>query len=110
MQRVGKIQLVEDPHVSVVKKSHKAYRLNKEQRCVEILKTMAHNARGSHREKIESYLAGDQKTGIQLLEAIYNRLITLRDIPQTCPSRYINSSPVIAARILEEALMSPQAK
>ncbi|NRA43825.1 MAG: hypothetical protein HRU09_02600 [Oligoflexales bacterium] len=106
MQRVGKVQLVDDSHVRVVKKSNQRFFLSKEQRCLELLKMMACNAQGAHRDKIESYIAHDQNTGIQLLEAIYNRLITLRDIPQTCPSRYINSSPVIAARILEEALMS----
>ena len=104
MQRVGKVQLVDDAHVSVVKKSDQRFSLSKEQRCLELLKVMARNAQGSHREKIEYYVASDQETGIQLLEAIYNRLITLRDIPRSCPSRYINSSPVIAARILEEAL------
>lgn len=104
MQRVGKVQLVEDLDVAVVKKRSQTSYLSKDQRCLELLKTMARNAHGSHRERIEHYAANELSTGIQLLEAIYNRLITSRDIPSTCPSIYINSSPVIAARILEEAL------
>lgn len=78
--------------------------VSKPERCSELLKLMARKAAGAHREKIEHYAYQDQKTGIQLLEAIYNRLLTDRNRPSTCPSRYINSSPVIAQRILHEAL------
>jgi hypothetical protein len=65
---------------------------------------MARKATGPHKEKIEYYAYQDQKTGVQLLEAIYNRLLTDKDRPTTCPSKYINSSPVIAQRILHETL------
>ena len=74
------------------------------ERCFEILKLMAANASGSHREKIEYFAQHDRKSGIQLLEAIYNRLVTDKNARPGCPSRYINSSPVIAKRMLRDAL------
>lgn len=74
------------------------------QRCYALLRQMALNASGSHREKIEFYLKHDPMTGMALLEAIYARLATDKDRPATCPSRYINSSPVIAKRMLQEVL------
>lgn len=75
-------------------------------KCGEILKTMARRAQGAHKEKIEFYAYHDRNAGVKLLEAIYNRLLTDKNRPETCPSRYINSSPVIAQRILREALFS----
>ena len=45
---------------------------------------------------------------MRLLEAIYNKLLTDKDRPATCPSRYINSSLVIAQRMLHEALFGLQ--
>lgn len=80
--------------------------VSRPERCNAILRSMAQNASGTHREKIESYVERDQKTGIALLEAIYNRLVTDKNRPETCPSKYINSSPVIAKRILQEALFA----
>jgi hypothetical protein len=74
------------------------------ERCSELLRAMAKRAIGEHRARIEYYAMYDQKTGMMLLEAIYNKLLTDKDRPQSCPSRYINSSPVIAQRILHEAL------
>lgn len=77
---------------------------NKPEKCCQLLRSMAQNASGQHRDKIEFYAQHDKDTGIKLLEAIYNRLLTDKNRPSTCPSRYINSSPVIAQRILHEAL------
>ena len=77
---------------------------SKPEKCSELLKLMARKASGSHKEKIEHYAYQDQKTGVQLLEAIYNRLLTDKNRPTTCPSKYINSSPVIAQRILHDTL------
>ena len=80
--------------------------ISRPDKCGEILKSMAKKATGPHREKIEFYAYHDRKTGVKLLEAIYNRLLTDKNRPETCPSWYINSSPVIAQRILKEALYS----
>ncbi len=76
----------------------------KPDRCYALLKAMANNAVGSHREKIEFYANHDPQTGMQLLEAIYSKLVTDKNRPDSCPSRYINSSPVIAKRILYDTL------
>lgn len=73
-------------------------------KCSEILKSMAEKAHGPHRAKIEYYAKQDPKSGMKLLEAIYARLLTDKNRPDSCPSHYINSSPVIAKRILHEAL------
>lgn len=85
-------------------KSEKKKSSSRPERCEELLKMMASNAKGSHREKIEYLATQDQQSGIALLEAIYNRLVTDKNTPPTCPSRYINSSPVIAKRMLHDAL------
>lgn len=90
--------------VPLTRKAEKKKPFSKPERCGEILKIMASNADGSHREKIEYFAKHDTQSGIQLLEAIYNRLITDKNTPPTCPSRYINSSPVIAKRMLHDAL------
>jgi hypothetical protein len=74
------------------------------ERCEFVLKLMAKAAQGRHREKIEHYIRKDPMTGVRLLEAIYDRLLTDKNRPLDCPSRYINTSPVIAKRILHEAL------
>jgi hypothetical protein len=79
-------------------------KITKSQRCQDLLKLMASRAAGQHRDKISFYAEHDQETGIKLLEAIYNRLLVSKERPMTCPSHYINSSPVIAARILRETL------
>ena len=80
--------------------------VSRPERCNAILRSMAKNASGPHKEKIEFYVERDPKTGIALLEAIYNRLVTYNNCSETCPSKYINSSPVIAKRILQEALFN----
>jgi len=89
------------------KSSIRLLKPNREQLCLELLKKMADNSSGEHQARLEHYACHDLKTGIKLLEAVYNRLMTSKDIPPTCPSRYLNSSPVIAARILERALILP---
>src|SRR5690606_15642524 len=76
--------------------------MSKAEKCQELLKNMAKRADGSHRFFIETCASQNLNQGIELLEAIYSRLITFKDRPETCPSRYINSSPVIAARILQQ--------
>lgn len=78
--------------------------ISKPDKCIEILKTMAKNAEQGHKDKIEFFASQDPSTGIKLLEAIYDRLLTDKNRPENCPSRYINSSPIIAKRILKEAL------
>ena len=77
---------------------------SKPQRCQDLLRSMARKAVGRHKEKLEYYAAHDSKEGIALLEAIYNRLLTATDSSMNCPSRYINTSPVVAKNILKEAL------
>ncbi len=77
---------------------------SKGQRCRELLKAMARNAMATHRARLEFYAEYDEPTGIQLLEAIYNRLLTAKDRSADCPSRYINSSPVVAKNILHKTL------
>ena len=74
------------------------------QKCRELLKLMASRAEGQHKRKIEQFAKNDPENGIKLLEAIYNKLLVDKNRPANCPSRYINSSPVIAARILREVL------
>ncbi len=78
--------------------------VSRSQKCRELLKSMASRAEGMHRRKIEFLAKSDPETGIKLLEAIYNKLLVDKNRPSNCPSRYINSSPVIAARILREVL------
>ena len=84
--------------------SKPASSISRPDKCMEILKAMARNAEGHHKEKIEFFAFKDPNTGIKLLEAIYDRLLTDKNRPSDCPSRYINSSPIIAKRILKEAL------
>ncbi len=84
--------------------SFQAKGVSRPERCGELLRSMAKKANGEHGARIEYYALYDQKTGMQLLEAIYNKLLTDKNRPTSCPSRYINSSPVIAQRILHEAL------
>lgn len=79
-------------------------RLSRPERCRELLQIMATRASGDHREKIDYLAKRDRQMGIMLLEKLYNRLLTDKDRPESCPSRYINSSPVIAQRILHDAL------
>ncbi len=78
--------------------------ISRPDKVLEILQTMARNAESPHREKIEFLAMKDPTNGIKLLEAIYDRLLTDKNRPENCPSRYINSSPIIAKRILKEAL------
>ncbi|MCB9229786.1 MAG: hypothetical protein H6618_09260 [Deltaproteobacteria bacterium] len=73
-------------------------------RCSALLREMAKNASGSHQEKIRFYADQDPSQGILLLEALYARLMTEAKPREDCPSRYINSSPVIARRVLYETL------
>jgi hypothetical protein len=87
-----------------IKKTSNTRSIPKPDRCYALLKAMASNAQGIHRERIEFYANHDPDTGMQLLEAIYSKLVTDKNRPETCPSRYINSSPVIAKRILHDTL------
>lgn len=113
--RIQKIKNKKTPVVDHAVKDHQVeksvetapqddYLLSRPQRCQEVLKDMAKKAVGQHREKLEYLADHDSKSGIELLEAIYNRLLTVKESPQTCPSRYINSSPVVAKNILQKAL------
>ena len=98
------VELKKEP-LSVSFSHHKTVSsISRPDKCVEILKTMAKNADSAHRDKIEFFAFKDPNTGIKLLEAIYDRLLTDKNRPENCPSRYINSSPIIAKRILKEAL------
>ena len=78
--------------------------MSKPQRCQELLHSMAMKAAGRHKERLEYYASQNHKEGIALLEAIYNRLMTCVHEGDNCPSRYINSSPIVAKSILKEAL------
>jgi hypothetical protein len=84
--------------------SKPASSISRPDKCIDILKTMARNADSQHKDKIEFFAFKDPGMGIKLLEAIYDRLLTDKNRPENCPSRYINSSPIIAKRILKEAL------
>jgi hypothetical protein len=99
-------RVIPSKEFKVVDKTNRRYpsSISRPDKCGEILKSMAKKANGIHREKIEYYAYHDHKTGVKLLEAIYNRLLTDKNRPEGCPSHYINSSPVIAQRILREAL------
>ena len=88
---------VKSPSVSDVFQS-------KPQRCQDLLKIMARQAIGRHREKLEYYAVHNSTEGIALLEAIYNKLLTSTDNSTNCPSKYINSSPVVAKNILKKTL------
>ena len=77
---------------------------SKPQRCQELLKEMSRRAGGRHKEKLRHYAEVDQKNGIALLEALYNRLLIAKEMSSECPSRYINTSPVVAKNILHQAL------
>ncbi|MDD9951417.1 MAG: hypothetical protein OXT67_07610 [Zetaproteobacteria bacterium] len=73
-------------------------------RCRALLRDMATHANGEHRRRMEHYANHEPSRGVELLEAIYMRLVTDHTPPESCPSRYINTSPVIAKKILETAL------
>jgi hypothetical protein len=77
---------------------------SKPQRCQELLLEMSRRAGGRHRDKLQHYAEIDHKNGIALLEALYNRLLIAKESSSDCPSRYINSSPVVAKNILHQAL------
>jgi len=94
----------EIPVTSSYYSSKPASSISRPDKCVEILKTMAKNADSAHKDKIEFFALKDPYTGMKLLEAIYDRLLTDKNRPENCPSRYINSSPIIAKRLLKEAL------
>ena len=90
--------------MGILDQRFKQQNISKPERCSELLKLMARRATGVHKNKIEHYAYQDQKSGLNLLEAIYQRLLTDKDRPMSCPSKYINSSPIIAQRILRETL------
>lgn len=94
--------VVEAKPVALPKKE--AIYQSKPQRCQELLKEMSRRAGGRHREKLRYYAEVDQKNGIALLEALYNRLLIAKESSTDCPSRYINTSPVVAKNILHQAL------
>jgi hypothetical protein len=77
---------------------------SKDERCQDLLKLMASRASYPFKEKMIFFAYENPKMGRELLEAIYNRLLTERNLPENCPSQYINSSPRIAVRILQETL------
>ena len=104
IQRLSSKKDVSLRPMSVRQPGKKFRQLSKMQRCQELLKAMATKANGAHRDRIHFYAFHDHENGIALLEALYNRLITHKERPEGCPSRYINSSPVIAAKILQETL------
>ncbi len=92
-------------HVHLPEKTKVNSYISRSQKCRELLRLMAARAEESHRRKIEYMAKNDPETGIKLLEAIYNKLLVDKNRPSNCPSRYINSSPVIAARILRDVLI-----
>lgn len=101
IQKLDKKKIVIKPQVQP---SAPTKKITKDQKCFELLKSMADRAEGEHKKKIEFYAFKDPSTGIKLLEAIYTSLLTNKDRSFSCPSRYINSSPVIAAKILHDTL------
>jgi len=103
-QKISKKSFLPDGAMGILDQRFKQQDISKPQRCVELLKLMARKAAGPHKNKIEYYAHQDPKTGLELLEAIYQRLLTDKNRPTSCPSRYINSSPIIAQRILKETL------
>lgn len=77
---------------------------SRKERCESLLQNMAHKASGNHRQKLEYLAVSDLPSGVTLLESLYQRLMTTKEVEPGCPSEYIASSPVIARRILQEAL------
>jgi hypothetical protein len=103
-QKSPKKGFLPDGAMGILDQRFKQQNISKPERCSELLKLMARRATGVHKNKIEHYAYQDQKSGLDLLEAIYQRLLTDKDRPMSCPSKYINSSPIIAQRILRETL------
>ena len=77
---------------------------NKYYRCKNLLKYMADNASGRHRQSLQFFAEQDLNKGLQFLEIMYRKLNTNLELPEDCPSQYINTSPIIAKRILRETL------
>ncbi len=103
--KTRKILVRKSPTITVIEQAVvPPIQQSKSQRCKDLLKVMARNAVASHRTRLEFYAEYDEPTGVALLEAIYNRLLTAKDRSADCPSRYINSSPVVAKNILQRAL------
>lgn len=77
------------------------------QKCKKLLLLMASSAKGQHRDLLLNYANQNSIKGEQLLEALYNRLLlaSTKGFSDNCPSKYINSSPVVAKNILREALV-----
>jgi hypothetical protein len=90
--------------VKVYEQKYKEAKFSKPEKCKVLLKNMARNATGLHKKRIENFIMSDMDRGIALLEAIYYRLLANKNRPKGCPSEYINSSPVIAQRMLYDAL------
>ncbi|MDD9952655.1 MAG: hypothetical protein OXT67_13935 [Zetaproteobacteria bacterium] len=82
-------------------------KLERSHKCKKILLAMAESAHGQHRDLLLNYATLNHDKGRQLLEAIYNRLLlaSTKGFSEDCPSRYINSSPVVAKNLLREALI-----
>lgn len=102
IQRIERQKISERNNCSHSQKSRKI--VTRDQRCQELLNLMGGRASGGHRKKIQYYANHDTKTGIRLLEEIYNQLLISKYRPTSCPSKYINSSPMIAAKILRGVL------
>ena len=104
--KLAQLKKTEEEKVVSPKIEKKQVYKSKPERCQELLLTMAKNAQGRHREKLEFYAKHDQSTGEKLLEAIYDKLLVKKEDNQNCPSQFINSSPVVAKNILKTALYS----
>lgn len=105
--RIQRLQRQKETQVTNFVRSNSDFppsHFNRDQKCQHVLRQMAKRAHGEHRSRIEYYAQQDQETGVRLLEAIYNELLTNKNRSDSCPSRYINSSPVIATKILSAAL------
>jgi hypothetical protein len=101
---IKKPVLVEPAAKPVASSSKEAIYHSKPQRCQELLKEMSRRAGGRHKERLKFSAESDQKNGIAPLEALYNRLLIAKEMNSNCPSRYINTSPVVAKNILHQAL------
>ena len=88
----------------VNKKSPQDLFESKPKRCQDLLLFMAKNAAGRPKEKLEYYARQNPTKGIELLEALYNRLQIGKENPPNCPSQYINTSPVVAKGVLQKTL------
>jgi hypothetical protein len=92
------------PQKGTLRSFASSFQQAKQRKCSELLLLMATHSDQTMRASLVDCVEKDLEKGIQFLESLYNRLITYREHPPNSPSRYLNTSPVVAARMIREAL------